>query len=178
MGPIQIEILTALLHDRFNLTVKFVAGGVLYRETVDQVVEGVGHFEPLRHYSEVHLRIAPGKLGSGLVFDSACSPDVLTQNFQHQILTALQAKTQLGVLIGAPLTDVHVTLISGRASVKHSVGGDFRQAAWRALRQGLMMLRDSGDVLLEPWYRFELVVPTESIGRAMTDIQRMQGEFG
>ncbi|WP_407893667.1 GTP-binding protein [Lacticaseibacillus sp. N501-2] len=178
MGPIQVEILTALLHDRFGLTVKFVAGGVLYRETVAQVVEGVGHFEPLRHYAEVHLRIAPGKSGSGLVFDSACSPDVLTQNFQHQILTALQAKTQLGVLIGAPLTDVHVTLISGRASVKHSVGGDFRQAAWRALRQGLMMLRKAKDVLLEPWYRFELVVPTESIGRAMTDIQRMQGEFG
>ncbi|WP_461212868.1 GTP-binding protein [Lacticaseibacillus sp. GG6-2] len=177
MGTIQLEILQQILSRRYGLHVAFIAGGVLYRETITAPVEGVGHFEPLRHYAEVHLLLTPAPLGSGITIDADCSLEVLGRNWQHQVLTSLQAKTQLGVLVGAPLTDVHITLISGRASIKHSVGGDFREATWRALRQGLMMLRQQGECqLLEPWYRFELTVPAGNVGRAMTDIQRMSGE--
>ena len=179
MGAMQVEVLTQLLAERFNLDVVFDAGSILYRETITATVEGVGHFEPLRHYSEVHLRLAPGEPGSGLVYDSDCSLEVLGKNWQHQVLTSLGAKQHLGVLIGAPLTDVHITLLSGRSHIKHSEGGDFRQATWRAVRQGLMMLRQQDACqLLEPWYRYDLIVPTEQVGRAMTDLQQMGAEFG
>lgn len=179
MGAMQVEVLTQLLAERFNIHATFDAGSILYRETITAPVEGVGHFEPLRHYSEVHLRLAPGKPGSGLVYDSACSLEVLGKNWQHQVLTSLGAKQHLGVLIGAPLTDVHITLLSGRSHIKHSEGGDFRQATWRAVRQGLMMLREQGQCqVLEPWYRFDLIVPTTQVGRAMTDLQQMGADFG
>lgn len=178
MGTIQLEVLQQILQDRFQLTVKFGTGSILYQETITQAVEGVGHFEPLRHYAEVHLLLTPAPRGSGLQFTTDCSLEVLGRNWQHQVVSNLQAKTQVGVLIGAPLTDVKVTLVSGRASNVHSVGGDFREATWRALRQGLMMLNQRGDCqLLEPWYRFRLEVGQEQVGRAMTDIQRMNGQF-
>ncbi|MCT3301694.1 elongation factor G [Lactiplantibacillus pentosus] len=178
MGTIQLEVLQQLLKDRFQLTVQFGTGSILYQETITAPVEGVGHFEPLRHYAEVHLLLEPAPRGSGLHFAADCSLEVLGRNWQHQVLSNLQAKTQRGVLVGAPLTDVNVTLISGRASIVHSVGGDFREATWRALRQGLMMLRQRGACqLLEPWYRFRLEVGQDQVGRAMTDIQRMNGEF-
>lgn len=178
MGTIQLEVLQQLLKDRFQLTVQFGTGSILYQETLTAPVEGVGHFEPLRHYAEVHLLLEPAPRGSGLHFAADCSLEVLGRNWQHQVLSNLQAKTQRGVLVGAPLTDVNVTLISGRASIVHSVGGDFREATWRALRQGLMMLRQRGACqLLEPWYRFRLEVGQDQVGRAMTDIQRMNGEF-
>ncbi|MCX2455836.1 elongation factor G [Lacticaseibacillus nasuensis] len=177
MGHVQLEILTEVLASRFHLTVSFDAGSILYRETVTKPVEGVGHFEPLRHYSEVHLRIEPLPRGEGIRFASECSLEVLGRNWQHQVLTALEAKTHLGVLIGAPLTDVAITLTGGAANLKHSSGGDFREATWRAVRQGLMMLRPTGLQLLEPWYQFTLHVPSTAVGRAMSDIQRMSGEF-
>ncbi|KRL77208.1 elongation factor G [Secundilactobacillus paracollinoides] len=176
MGEVQLEILQQILHDRFNLDVGFGEGSILYRETITQAVEGVGHFEPLRHYSEVHLLMRPAPQGSGLTFDADCPVEVLGKNIQHQILTSLTAKEHLGVLTGSPITDMHVTLVTGRSSVVHTVGGDFREATWRALRQGLMMLREpGGDQLLEPWYRFRLEVGQDQIGRAMTDITRMSG---
>ncbi|PTM21179.1 elongation factor G [Lactobacillus sp. PFC-70] len=178
MGTVQLEILQQLLHDRFQLDVKFDAGGILYQETLTRAVEGVGHFEPLRHYAEVHLLMRPAPRGSGLTIDADCSLEVLVKNWQHQVLTSLKAKEHLGVLVGAPLTDVHITLVTGRGSIVHSVGGDFREATWRAVRQGLMMLRDTqGLQLLEPWYRFRLEVGQAQVGRAMTDIQRMHGTF-
>lgn len=178
MGTMQLEVLQQLLHDRFDLDITFGAGGILYRETITRPVEGVGHFEPLRHYAEVHLYLQPGPRGSGLTFDANCSLEILGRNWQHQVLSNLRAKEQLGVLTGSPLMDVHVTLVSGRASIVHSVGGDFKEATWRALRQGLMMLKTQGACqLLEPWYRFNLTVGTEQIGRAMTDIQRMHGQL-
>ncbi|KRO28969.1 elongation factor G [Lactiplantibacillus fabifermentans] len=178
MGTVQLEVLQQLMHDRFNLDIGFGEGSILYKETVTAPVEGVGHFEPLRHYSEVHLLIQPTAVGSGLTFDSNCSLEVLGRNWQHQVLTNLQAKEQLGVLIGAPLTDAKVTLVGGRASNVHSVGGDFREATWRALRQGLMMAKTAGNYqLLEPWYRFRLTVDQTQVGRAMNDIQRMSGTF-
>lgn len=178
MGKIQLEVLKQLLSDRFHLNVAFGAGSILYQETVTQAVEGVGHFEPLRHYAEVHLLIEPQPRGSGLTVAADCSLEVLGKNWQHQVLANLKAKEQRGVLVGAPLTDVKITLVTGRASIVHSVGGDFREATWRALRQGLMMLRTRGGCeLLEPWYRFHLEVGQEQVGRAMTDIQRMHGEF-
>ncbi|BDZ29578.1 TetM/TetW/TetO/TetS family tetracycline resistance ribosomal protection protein [Lactiplantibacillus sp. WILCCON 0030] len=178
MGTIQLEVLQQILKDRFQLVVNFVEGSILYQETITQAVEGVGHFEPLRHYSEVHLLLQPAPRGSGLTFAADCSLEVLGRNWQHQVLSNLQAKTQLGVLTGSPLTDVKVTLVSGRSSNVHSVGGDFREATWRALRQGLMMLKQTGGCqLLEPWYRFQLTVGESQIGRAMTDIQRMHGQF-
>lgn len=176
MGEVQLEILEQILHDRFNLDVGFGEGSILYRETITKAVEGVGHFEPLRHYSEVHLLLRPAPQGSGLIFDVDCPLEVLGKNIQHQILTSLAAKEHLGVLTGAPITDMHITLVTGRSSTVHTVGGDFREATWQALRQGLMMLRDSGgDQLLEPWYRFRLEVGQDQIGRAMTDITRMTG---
>ncbi|WP_125545585.1 elongation factor G [Levilactobacillus lindianensis] len=178
MGTVQLEILQQILHDRFQLDVGFDAGSILYKETVTKAVEGVGHFEPLRHYAEVHLLIEPAPRGSGLTFAADCSLEILGKNWQHQVLSNLRAKEQLGVLTGSPLTDAKVTLVTGRASIVHSVGGDFREATWRAVRQGLMMLRENdGLQLLEPWYRFRLEVGQDQIGRAMTDIQRMSGDF-
>ncbi|WP_373879600.1 GTP-binding protein [Levilactobacillus brevis] len=177
MGTVQLEILQQLLQDRFNLTVHFGAGRILYKETLTKAVEGVGHFEPLRHYAEVHLLMEPAPRGSGLTFAADCSLEVLGRNWQHQVLTNLRAKEQLGILTGSPLTDVKITLVTGRASIVHSVGGDFREATWRAVRQGLMMRQDDGCQLLEPWYRFRLEVGQEQVGRAMTDVQRMHGSL-
>lgn len=176
MGVIQLEVLRQMMADRFHLTVDFVQGHILYKETIKAAMEGAGHFEPLRHYAEVHLLLQPGAPGSGLVYDSTTSPETLSQNWQHQVLTSLAAKEQLGVLIGAPLTDMRITLVTGRGSIVHTVGGDFREASWRALRQGLMMLRAQDQcVILEPWYDFRLEIGRDQVGRAMNDIQRMSG---
>ncbi|MFZ2588344.1 GTP-binding protein [Paucilactobacillus nenjiangensis] len=176
MGEVQLEILQQILASRYHLDVEFGESSILYQETVSQDVEGVGHFEPLRHYAEVHLLLSPGPRGSGLTFASDCSVDVLPNNYQQQILTSLKAKEHLGVLTGLPLTDTKITLINGRASIKHSVGGDFREATWRAVRQGLMMLKQSGNVqLLEPWYQFRIEVDQTHVGRVMNDVQRMKG---
>ncbi|WP_461226255.1 GTP-binding protein [Lacticaseibacillus suihuaensis] len=178
MGAVQLEVLTQLLAQRFGLDVTFGEGSILYRETLTAPVEGVGHFEPLRHYSEVHLLMAPAERGSGLHLATDCSLEVLPRNWQHQVIANLQAKTQLGVLVGAPLTDVSLTLVGGGFSIKHTVGGDFREATWRAVRQGLMMARRTGDCqLLEPWYQFRLQVATTQVGRAMSDVQQMGGTF-
>ena len=178
MGKIQLEILKQLLQERFNLTVDFEQGSILYKETIAQLVEGVGHFEPLRHYAEVHLLLEPGERNSGVVFENKCSLEVLTKNWQHQIMTALKSKEHLGVLIGTPITDVKITLLGGKGSIVHSVGGDFREATYRAVRQGLMELKERNQlILLEPWYNFRLEVSQEHVGRALNDIQRMNGEF-
>mgnify|MGYP005800025759 FL=1 len=178
MGKIQLEILKQLLQERFNLTVDFEQGSILYKETIAQPVEGVGHFEPLRHYAEVHLLLEPGERNSGVVFEDKCSLEVLTKNWQHQIMTALKSKEHLGVLIGTPITDVKITLLGGKGSIVHSVGGDFREATYRAVRQGLMELKERNQlILLEPWYDFRLEVSQEHVGRALNDIQRMSGEF-
>lgn len=177
MGQVQLEIIQQLLLDRFNLDVSFGEGSILYKETITQSIEAVGHFEPLRHYSEVHLLLEPGSVGSGLKFASNCSLDILASNWQHQVLSNLQSKEHLGVLIGAPITDMKITLIGGKASNVHSVGGDFKEATWRAVRQGLMELRNTGSQLLEPWYQFRLEVPQDQVGRAMNDIQQMNGTF-
>ena len=177
MGQVQLEIIQQLLLDRFNLDVGFGEGSILYKETITRSIEAVGHFEPLRHYSEVHLLLEPGSVGSGLKFASNCSLDVLASNWQHQVLSNLQSKEHLGVLIGAPITDMKITLIGGKASNVHSVGGDFKEATWRAVRQGLMELRNTGSQLLEPWYQFRLEVPQDQVGRAMNDIQQMNGTF-
>lgn len=178
MGEVQLEILQQLLLKRFDLDVSFGEGSILYKETITQTVEGVGHFEPLRHYSEVHLLMQPLPAGSGLVFDTDCSLDVMASNWQHQVLSNLQSKEHLGVLTGSPITDMKITLINGRASNVHSVGGDFREATWRAVRQGLMMSKQNNDCqLLEPWYRFRLEVTQDQVGRAMNDIQKMSGNF-
>lgn len=177
MGAVQLEILQQLLEQRFDLKVAFIEGKILYKETIVKKVEGVGHFEPLRHYAEVHLLLEPGPRGSGLTFDSSCSLDVLSNNWQHQVITNLGSKEHLGVLIGAPITDMKITLVGGKASNVHSVGGDFKEATWRAVRQGLMMLKKDGCQLLEPWYRFRLTVEQNQVGRAMNDIQKMSGNF-
>ncbi|KAB5606533.1 elongation factor G [Bifidobacterium jacchi] len=242
MGEVQLEIIRQILHDRFSLDIGFGPGGILYRETVTQAVEGVGHFEPLRHYAEAHVLIEPGEPGSGVHIASACGEDVLARAWQHLVLTHLGEREHLGVLIGAPLTDVRLTLVTGRGHEKHTEGGDFRQATYRAVRQGLMMARAAGDVsrfdsdsddndgaratdvsadaqeadargggasgfgargggdsdanaasgegfglfaaadrgwcvLLEPWYRFRLEIPSGMVGRAMSDVQRMSGTF-
>lgn len=177
MGQVQLEIIQQLLLDRFNLDVSFGEGSILYKETITRSIEAVGHFEPLRHYSEVHLLLEPGSVGSGLKFASNCSLDILASNWQHQVLSNLQSKEHLGVLIGAPITDMKITLIGGKASNVHSVGGDFKEATWRAVRQGLMELRNTGSQLLEPWYQFRLEVPQDQVGRAMNDIQQMNGTF-
>ena len=170
------EILEQILLDRYNLNVTFTKGNILYKETITNSIEGVGHFEPLRHYSEVHLLLEPGKRGSGLQFENQCSLEVLDKNWQHQIISNLKAKEHLGVLTGSPLTDVKVTLLGGKASNVHTVGGDFRQACSRAVRQGLMMLKENDSCqLLEPWYHFKLKVDRTQIGRAINDIQRMHG---
>lgn len=172
MGQVQLEVLRRLIQERFGLEVTFGAGSVLYKETILEPVEGVGHFEPLRHYAEVHLLLKPGEPGSGLRFDTACSEDQLDRNWQRLILTHLAEKEHRGVLTGAPITDMKITLVAGRAHVKHTEGGDFRQATYRAVRQGLKCARS---VLLEPWYDLRLEVPANQVGRAMADVQRMGG---
>ena len=178
MGKIQLEILKQLLQERFTLTVDFEQGSILYKETIAQPVEGVGHFEPLRHYAEVHLLLEPGSRNSGVVFENNCSLEALTKNWQHQIMTALKSKEHLGVLLGTPITDVKITLLGGKGSIVHSVGGDFREATYRAVRQGLMELKEQNQlILLEPWYDFRLEVSQEHVGRALNDIQRMNGQF-
>ena len=174
MGEVQLEVLRSLLAERFGLNVEFGPGGILYKETITEPMEGVGHYEPLRHYAEVHLKLEPLPRGSGMQFAADCREEVLDKNWQRLVLTHLEEKQHLGVLIGAPLTDVKITLIAGRAHLKHTEGGDFRQATYRAVRQGLMMAKSQ---LLEPWYAFRLEVPAENIGRAMSDIQRMEGSF-
>ena len=174
MGEIQLEVLRSLLADRFGLEVEFGPGGILYKETITEPMEGVGHYEPLRHYAEVHLKLEPLPRGSGMQFAADCREEVLDKNWQRLVLTHLEEKQHLGVLTGSPLTDVKITLIAGRAHLKHTEGGDFRQATYRAVRQGLMLAKSQ---LLEPWYAFRLEVPAENIGRAMSDIQRMEGTF-
>ena len=174
MGEIQLEVLRSLLAERFGLEVEFGPGGILYKETITEPMEGVGHYEPLRHYAEVHLKLEPLPRGSGMQFAADCREEVLDKNWQRLVLTHLEEKQHLGVLAGAPLTDVKITLIAGRAHLKHTEGGDFRQATYRAVRQGLMLAKSQ---LLEPWYAFRLEVPAENIGRAMSDIQRMEGSF-
>ena len=174
MGPVQLEILQDLLEQRFGLSVSFDQGSILYRETIAAPVEGVGHYEPLRHYAEVHLLLEPGERGSGLVFTSQCSEDLLDRNWQRLILTHLTEKQHLGVLTGSPITDMKITLASGRAHVKHTEGGDFRQATYRAVRQGLMQAES---ILLEPWYAFQLEIPQGNLGRAISDLQCMGAEL-
>jgi len=173
MGEVQLEVIKEILETRFGLTVRFTSGSIIYKETIRNTVEGVGHFEPLRHYAEVHVLLEPGKKG-GVEIVSACPEDSLSKNWQRLILTHLAEKTHRGVLTGAPITDIKITLIAGRAHVKHTEGGDFRQATYRAVRQGLMQAES---VLLEPWYSFMLEVPQESVGRALTDLERMGAQF-
>ena len=174
MGEVQIEILKSLIRDRFRLDVEFGDGNIVYKETILEPVEGVGHFEPLRHYAEVHLLLEPAERGSGLSFDTVCSEDVLDRNWQRLILTHLEEKKHLGVLTGSEITDMKITLLAGRAHIKHTEGGDFRQATYRAVRQGL---RKAKSILLEPVYEYRLEVPADLVGRAMADIQRMNGKF-
>src|SRR5699024_5658772 len=178
MGTVQKEVLEQLLAQRYGLQVQFTNGQILYRETIDRPVEGVGHFEPLRHYAEVHLRLEPAPRGSGLTFTSHCREDILNHNWQQQVMTSLGAKEHRGVLIGAPLTDVQITLVGGKGSIVHSDGGAFREGTWRALRQGLLELRiPKGSVLLEPWYHYRSTIPQEEVGRAINDLQQMGADF-
>lgn len=174
MGDVQIEILKNMIRERYGLEVQFAAGSIVYKETIAGPVEGIGHFEPLRHYAEVHLLMEPGDPGSGLQFESRCSEDVLDRNWQRLIMTHLEEKIHRGVLTGAEITDMKVSLIAGKAHPKHTEGGDFRQATYRAVRNGLMKARS---ILLEPVYRFRLEVPADAVGRAMSDLQRMNGTF-
>lgn len=174
MGPVQTEILKRLVQDRFGIAIEFGSGSIVYKETIRSAVEGVGHFEPLRHYAEVHLLLEPGERGSGLVFASECSEDSLERSWQRLILTHLEEKTHVGVLTGSPVTDMKITLIAGRAHLKHTEGGDFRQATYRAVRQGL---RQAECCLLEPYYDFRLEIPADTVGRAMMDLERMDAEF-
>ena len=174
MGKIQLEVLHSLILERFSMDVTMDSGRIYYKETIANTVEGVGHYEPLRHYAEVHLLLEPLPAGSGLVFDTLCSTDVLEAPFQHLVLGHLSEKAHLGVLTGAPITDMNISLLVGKAHLKHTEGGDFRQATYRAVRHGLMQAKS---VLLEPWYDFVLTLPTEQIGRAITDIRAMSGEF-
>lgn len=174
MGDVQMEILKSQVQERFGVEIGFGEGNIVYKETIAKTVEGVGHFEPLRHYAEVHLLMEPGEPGSGLVFEADCSEDMLDRNWQRLILTHLEEKRFRGILTGSEITDMKITLIAGRAHQKHTEGGDFRQATYRAVRQGLC---EAGCVLLEPYYAFRLEVPSENLGRAMADLDRMQGEF-
>lgn len=174
MGAVQIEILKTVIAERFGINVDFGAGNIVYKETITNTVEGVGHFEPLRHYAEVHLIMEPGEPGSGITCRLDCEGSGLDRNWQRLILTHLQERTHRGVLTGSPLTDVIISLVAGRAHQKHTEGGDFRQATYRAVRQGLMQ---ADSVLLEPYYSFTLELPRASVGRAMTDLERMQAEF-
>ena len=174
MGEIQLEILKTVIAERFGYEAEFGTGSIVYKETISDTVEGVGHYEPLRHYAEVHLLLEPAERGSGLHFTSDCHVDDLDRNWQRLILTHLEEKTHVGVLTGSPITDMKITLIAGRAHLKHTEGGDFRQATYRAVRQGL---RSAKNVLLEPWYNFTLEIPSESVGRALSDMQRLSAEF-
>lgn len=175
MGEVQLEVLKTLIYERFGAEVEFGQGNILYKETIQNTVEGVGHFEPLRHYAEVHLLLEPGEPGSGVQCMSVCSEDLLDRNWQRLILTHLMETEHRGVLTGAPITDIRITLVSGKAHLKHTEGGDFRQAVYRAVRQGL---KQADSVLLEPYYEYRLELPSENVGRAMTDIERMHGTFG
>ena len=178
MGEVQLEILQSILQSRFGLAVSFSEGGILYKETLTAAVEGIGHYEPLRHYAEVHLLLEPAPRGSGVQLAADCPPDTLAENWQRLVLTHLAERTHPGVLTGAPLADVKITLAAGRAHQKHTEGGDFRQATYRAVRQGLRTAAARGAVqLLEPWYDFTLELPAGAVGRAMADIQRMCGAF-
>ena len=174
MGEVQTEILKTMIAERFHLDVEFGTGKIVYKETIKSPVVGVGHYEPLRHYAEVHLKMEPLEAGSGLIFDTDCSEDVLDRNWQRLILTHLQEREHPGVFTGAPITDMKITIVAGRAHLKHTEGGDFRQATYRAVRQGL---KSAESVLLEPWYSFVLEVPSEQVGRAMSDIGQMNGSF-
>lgn len=179
MGAVQLEVVRDLMARRFGLDIDFGSGSILYEETISRSVMGVGHFEPLRHYAEVHLRLDPAPRGSGVTFGSECSGDDLDRNWQRLILTNAQERELVGVLTGAPVTDVRITLVGGRAHLKHTEGGDFRQATYRAMRQALMTARKLGAcMLLEPWYTFELELPTDKVGRAMSDLTRMSARFG
>ena len=174
MGEVQIEILKNMIQERFGISVEFGSGNIVYKETIEEPVEGTGHFEPLRHYAEVHLLLEPGEPGSGLEFAVSCSEDMLDKNWQRLILTHLEEKAHKGVLTGSDITDMKITLVAGKAHLKHTEGGDFRQATYRAVRQGL---RKARSVLLEPVYEYRLEVPSDMVGRAMTDIQKMYGTF-
>ena len=174
MGKVQLEVFRSLAKERFGLDINLEDQRIFYKETIENTVEGVGHYEPLRHYAEVHLLLEPLPRGTGLRFDTVCSTDVLEAPYQSLILSHMSEKTHLGVLTGAPITDMKITLLVGKAHLKHTEGGDMRQATYRAIRQGLMQAKS---VLLEPWYRFVLTVPTTSVGRAITDIRAMSGEF-
>lgn len=174
MGEIQLEILKSVIAERFGLNVDFDEGSIAYKETIEAPVEGVGHYEPLRHYAEVHLLLEPAERGTGLHFFTDCRKDDLDINWQRLILTHLEEKQHIGVLTGSPITDMKITVVAGKAHIKHTEGGDFRQATYRAVRQGL---RSAKSVLLEPWYEFRLTVPQECTGRAMTDLQRMNGNI-
>lgn len=174
MGEIQLEVLQSIISDRFGMNCQFTKGSIIYKETITNTTEGIGHFEPLRHYAEVHLILKPLKRGSGIIIKSDCKEDVLDKNWQRLILTHLYEKTHIGVLTGSPVTDIEITLASGKAHPKHTEGGDFRQATYRAVRQGL---KSAESILLEPVYAFTLEVPAENIGRAISDIQNMHGTF-
>lgn len=174
MGEVQTEILKTMIAERFHLDVEFGTGKIVYKETIKNSVVGVGHYEPLRHYAEVHLKMEPLEAGGGLVFDADCSEDVLDRNWQRLILTHLQEREHPGVLTGSPITDMKITIVAGRAHLKHTEGGDFRQATYRAVRQGL---KSAESILLEPWYSFVLEVPSDQVGRAMSDIGQMNGSF-
>lgn len=174
MGEVQVEVLKRLISDKFGISVEFGMGSIVYRETIENAVEGVGHFEPLRHYAEVHLLLEPLERGRGLVFSSDCSEDVLDKNWQRLVLTHLNEREHIGVLTGSPITDMKITLVAGKAHLKHTEGGDFRQATYRAVRQGL---KSAKSILLEPFYKFTLEIPQENVGRAMTDMQKMHGTF-
>lgn len=174
MGAIQLEVLEEIVRERFGLEVRFGDCEILYKETIAAPVTGYGHFEPLRHYAEVHLRLEPAAPGTGIAFDSACSVDILDSNYQNLIKTHVFEREHRGVLTGSPITDMRIVLVNGRAHLKHTEGGDFRQAVYRAIRQGL---EQAESVLLEPVYRFEIEVPSEAMGRVMSDIQKMAGRF-
>lgn len=174
MGEVQVDVLKTLVKNRFGVDIELGTGSIVYKETIQKTVEGVGHYEPLRHYAEVHLLLEPGERGSGMVFDTDCSEDLLDKNWQRLILTHLYEKEHRGVLTGSVITDMKITLLAGRAHLKHTEGGDFRQSTYRAVRQGLMQ---ADSILLEPYYEFRLEIPQEMVGRALTDIQRMSGEF-
>lgn len=174
MGDVQLEILQEIIKDRFGINAAFGSGNIIYKETITDTVEGIGHFEPLRHYAEVHLLMKPAKRNSGIIFKTECKEDLLDKNWQRLILTHLYEKTHIGVLTGSPVTDMEITLVSGKAHAKHTEGGDFRQATYRAVRQGI---RSAKSILLEPVYEFTLEIPTENIGKAIADIQRMFGSF-
>lgn len=179
MGAVQLEVIRDLMARRFGIDIDFGPGSILYKETISRPAMGIGHFEPLRHYAEVHLRLDPAPRGSGVTFGSECSEDDLDRNWQRLILTNAQERELVGVLTGAPVTDVRITLVGGRAHLKHTEGGDFRQATYRAMRQALMTARELGAcMLLEPWYAFELELPTDKVGRAMSGLTRMSARFG